>query len=486
MSNSPEIINIDIEKIDVDTKSSPPTPINIRSRSPSAPSSRSVNFGPGAEMLMNNSKKSVSVDGNNEINLDDLNKLEDELNSLTNTPKTSRSEATKDMMSMPSSSNNNDAPIKLNIEEPTIKLSGLDNSNSSKNDDTWDGYKKFNEIPVDPGVSVPRQTQPEMTNSEKNKQKSLYLRRLEFLKKKGAQLSRRFTSEDSYDDIKNEYDNIVQDKKKESSLKWQGHAMMAIVRGLEAFNSQTDWFGVNLDGWGESVSENIDDFDDVFEELHNKYSGSVKMGPELSLLMQLGGSAMMVHITNSMFKSSMPGMEDIMRQNPELMQQFSQAAVNSMAETKPGFGNFMNGMMNSNSKFEQPQQQQRQQQQQSQRRPDIPPGPRTNSTDVGMDRGYPQFNDSVDVTDNYGSYNKKTEKPIRPDMKGPTDINDLLSGLKTKVQPRPQEMTKEIKMENGSTISIDELKSISKDADNVPRKSKRKPRSERNTVSLDI
>ena len=56
------------------------------------------------------------------------------------------------------------------------------------------------------------------------------------------------------------------------------------------------------------------------------------MAPELKLLFQLGGSAIMVHMTNTMFKSAMPGMDDIMRQNPELMQQFTQAAVSSMGE----------------------------------------------------------------------------------------------------------------------------------------------------------
>ena len=46
-----------------------------------------------------------------------------------------------------------------------------------------------------------------------------------------------------------------------------------------------------------------------------------------------------------MFKNSIPGMDDIMRQNPELMQQFTQAAVNQMDNSNPGFGGFMN-MMN--------------------------------------------------------------------------------------------------------------------------------------------
>ena len=34
-------------------------------------------------------------------------------------------------------------------------------------------------------------------------------------------------------------------------------------------------------------------------------------------------------------------MDDIMRQNPELMQQFTQAAVNQMGEANPGLGGFM-------------------------------------------------------------------------------------------------------------------------------------------------
>ena len=54
----------------------------------------------------------------------------------------------------------------------------------------------------------------------------------------------------------------------------------------------------------------------------------------------------MLHMTNTMFKSAMPGMDDIMRQNPVLAQQFTQAAVNSMGDQNPGFSDFMNNMMN--------------------------------------------------------------------------------------------------------------------------------------------
>jgi hypothetical protein len=66
-------------------------------------------------------------------------------------------------------------------------------------------------------------------------------------------------------------------------------------------------------------------------------------------------------------------------------------------------------------------------------------------------------------------------------MKGPSDISNLLSGLKVK-------KTTNVNIQNdndekGSTISISELKEMQND--NIPIRSKRR-KSERNTVSLDI
>ena len=58
------------------------------------------------------------------------------------------------------------------------------------------------------------------------------------------------------------------------------------------------------------------------------------MAPELKLLLMLGGSAFMFHLTNTMFKSSIPGMDDILKQNPDLMSQFAKAAVGSISKPK--------------------------------------------------------------------------------------------------------------------------------------------------------
>ena len=68
----------------------------------------------------------------------------------------------------------------------------------------------------------------------------------------------------------------------------------------------------------------------------------------------------------------------------------------------------------------------------------------------------------------------------RPDMKGPGDITDILSGLKTKTIN-----IQESQINNDSTISISDLKDLQSDG-NMPKKSKRRPKSDKNTISLDI
>jgi len=67
-------------------------------------------------------------------------------------------------------------------------------------------------------------------------------------------------------------------------------------------------------------------------------------------------------------------------------------------------------------------------------------------------------------------------------MKGPSDISDILSGLKTKTiniqQPSPQN-------NDNSTISINDLKDLQSEG-NMPKRSGRRKKSASNTVSLDI
>jgi hypothetical protein len=45
--------------------------------------------------------------------------------------------------------------------------------------------------------------------------------------------------------------------------------------------------------------------------------------------MMLGGSAMMFHLTNSMFKAAIPNMNDVVKQNPDLVKSMMSAVQNT-------------------------------------------------------------------------------------------------------------------------------------------------------------
>jgi hypothetical protein len=75
----------------------------------------------------------------------------------------------------------------------------------------------------------------------------------------------------------------------------------------------------------------------------------------------------------------------------------------------------------------------------------------------------------------------------RPEMKGPSDISDILSGLKTKTIniQEPSQSAGQPTVNDSSTISISDLKELQSDG-NMPKRTRRKQRSDKNTVSLDI
>jgi len=349
---------------------------------------------PGIELLMNDKKKDKDT-----ITLSDIDKLESELNSLSMDTPLKIDEFKEPKIEFPRSEPKSDFPrsetIKINMDPPSVKFDIPDIP--KKDPSSWNDFKPFK------GAEPPPKT-------DSLKERFTYLRKLEDLEARGVRLTRKYNMDSSLEEMKGEYENIIEEKERSNSVKFQGKMLMACITGIEFLNAKVDPFDIKLDGWAEQVNENINDYDEIFAELYDKYKSKAKLAPELKLLFQLGGSAIMLHMTNTMFKSSLPGMDDIMRQNPELMQKFTQAAMNSMGNSKPGFTNFMNAA--------------------------VPP---------------------------------KEEK--RPDMKGHSDINDILSGLKPKT----------VQLDESSAVSISELADMK---DGLKRG--RRKKSDRTTMNLNI
>ena len=475
-------------------------PINIDFGRPSG----GVNFGPGIELLMNEKKKTGS--SSMSIDLGELDKLENELNELSSGNEASNT-STKSLSGLSGFTNafsgfsdmfsGSSTEPKVKVEEhPTDSNLGNATADSMGNTKTWDGFSKIGEVPQS-------SSSRSLTDREKRRKKRAMIQKLQEWYDKGLiKHTSHFTMESNYEEVEDEYETALEDKRKKDSIKLQGWWFMTFVNSVEYANSAFNPFDINLDGWGEQINEDIDSYEEIFTELHDKYKGG-KLSPELSLLLRLGFSAAVVNFTNKALSSATPAFNDVIKQSPELMKMFTNATVNSMSQQSPGFA-FANNMMN-----EQGPPRNMGPPPAPVETKNIPPPPRpgqmqfterhTNNVrpDIAMGRGT-MFNETQESQQNV--YERPTTLPRdfqrqdfqrqdsqrqdsqRPEMRGPqTDIDNILSGLKTKTVDIHQES-------NGddSMISVSSLKDMQ--GSSIPKKSNRRRNngSNKNTISLDI
>ena len=481
----------------------------------------SVNFGPGIELLMNEKKMSGSANTN--VDLGDLDRLENELNELSGNGgggssksgggggETKTLSGFSNLFNWGGGSKSAANASASNPPDDSGSNLGQATKESIGNTKTWDGFGKMGDVP---GANAPR-----MSDREKRRKKRAMLKKLDEWYEKGqTKHSSHFTMDSSYEEIEDEYETVMDDKRKKDGVKLQGWWFMTFVNSLEYANAVFDPFGLNLDGWGEQISEDIESYEEIFSELHEKYKGG-KLSPEISLLLRLGFSAAVLNITNKALSTATPGFNDVIRQSPELMKMFTNATVQSMNQNSPGFG-FVNNVLHpeeqAKTSFGPPPAPIETKTQAPPARPGMhftqAPG---NRPDISMGRGSMFREGGVDLANNYenvAQQERSVRQPPPPqppanssqgprqEMRGPQnmDLNGLLSGLKTKEiniheQQQPQQQQNHLNQmfattvdENDSMISISSLK----DAQNtmMPKRSnnRRKQKSDRNTISLDI
>jgi hypothetical protein len=184
----------------------------------------------------------------------------------------------------------------------------------------------FDDADDGPGM---QEEQPSKGYSSVDEEKSDLINKLGRLEKKGFAVNKRLNAYSNVEELRTEVKRITYSIDVEQSLRFSRRMLVACVTGLEFLNKRYNPFEIQLEGWSESVMENVDDYDTVFEELYVKYRSKVNVAPEVKLIMMLGGSAMMFHLTNSMFKSALPNMNDVLKQNPDLLKNMMSAVQNT-------------------------------------------------------------------------------------------------------------------------------------------------------------
>jgi hypothetical protein len=251
------------------------------------------------------------------------NKVQSDISSI-NSPYQSREGSVADYASNSSRRSSSSSSSRNSSDTESVKSDiSLPNDRKPKNINNFFNNNAYNK-PVVENTRI-------RAESEYNDKKEI-LYQMERLESKGYRLPRKFNMQSNFEEMKAEHQRILREKEVDASIRFQRKTLMALVTGIEFLNTRFDPFDIRLDGWSESIQEDITDYDDIFEELHDKYkSTGRKMAPELRLLMSLSGSAFMFHLTNSMFKQQpLPGVEEVLRSDPNLMKQFQKAAAGQM------------------------------------------------------------------------------------------------------------------------------------------------------------
>jgi len=506
-----------MEVIDLGINDLEPVSLNLNE-----PSSKpSVSFGGGIELLMNDKKKSSS---SMNLNLGELDSLENELNELTGNSSSTSNQGSSfvnfasNMFGIGGNEpTESSKKVSLNIEEEKND-SNLGNATreSIGNNKTWDGFSKMTDIPmnnISSGIgnffssssapasspSYSSSSSSKLSDRDRRRKQRMMIKKMEEWYEKGlTKHNSHFNMESDFAEVEDEYESAMEDKRRKDSVKLQGWWFMTFINSMEYANAAFNPFDLNLDGWGEQVSEDIDSYEEIFAELYDKYKGG-KLAPEISLLLRVVFSAAVLNFSNKALSSATPAFNDVIKQSPELMRMFTDATVNSMSQKSPGFAMASN-LMQENS------------------RPRGPPPPApvetksqpppqrpganmsftetpSNRPDLNAGRGSTMFyEEGVEINNSFRDVNQVDRsirqmnlppqpQQARPEMRGPqtSDIDNILSGLKTR-NINIQEPTN---TEDDSMVSISSLKDIQNS--NMPKRSNRKKNnSAKNTISLDI
>lgn len=158
-----------------------------------------------------------------------------------------------------------------------------------------------------------------LTIQEVRMKKIEMLRKLCEIKAKGFQLSKEYDFNSSLEEMEYEYELLRSFADKRNGVKIAKSGLLQTISVIEFLNDKYDPFDFHLSGWGDHVSIEIDSWDDVLEELYEKYKGSgKKMAPEIKLFYLIIASASAFHFTKSQ-ASKLPGLDSLLASNPGLL-----------------------------------------------------------------------------------------------------------------------------------------------------------------------
>ncbi len=126
------------------------------------------------------------------------------------------------------------------------------------------------------------------------------LRRLSEIKAKGFNLTKEYDFSSSIEEMEYEYGLLKSFADKRNGIKLYKSFLLNGVSLIEFANDKYDPFDFKLQGWSEHMSVEVDSYDDVLEEIYEKYkTTSTPWPPEVKLALLIIASGAGFHFTKS-------------------------------------------------------------------------------------------------------------------------------------------------------------------------------------------
>ena len=162
-------------------------------------------------------------------------------------------------------------------------------------------------------------TPPKLTQQEIRLKKIDLLRKLSELKTKGFKLSKDYDFSSTIEEMEYEFDLVKGFADKRNGVKLYKNLIVNLASVVEFGNDKYDPFDFQLSGWSQHMNIEVDSYEDVLEELYEKYKGKGnKMSPELKLMLLVGFSASAFHFSKKHL-SNVPGLDKVMENNPDMI-----------------------------------------------------------------------------------------------------------------------------------------------------------------------
>lgn len=143
-----------------------------------------------------------------------------------------------------------------------------------------------------------------------------------------------FTVSDSLEELQYEYERLVELRNARSTRAWYRKLLLGLTNGIEWMNHKWNPVGLKLDGWSTDLAATIDEFDDIFDELAEKYGGNIqsRISPELRLVALVLYSGMAYSVGQTLASKATPEIAEIINKDPVLRERFVKAATDIQME----------------------------------------------------------------------------------------------------------------------------------------------------------